>query len=264
VTEPATIPPTDERTVIFQKEGRSRAMIGAGWDDVPHLDETTKASMLAETPPWLRDARSKGIPSLGAGAIYPIPEKDIKVDPFAIPDHWPRAYSLDVGWNWTAALWAAWNREIDCMYLYAEYKVGQAEPATHASAIKARGKWIPGLIDPAANGRSQRDGTRLMTDYQEEGLDITPADNSLEAGIYACWTDLSIGKIKVFSTLQDFFKEYRYYQRDENGKIVKKNDHLLDDMRYLKNSGKDVMKPKPASIGGDINVRSHNPGVSGY
>ena len=39
--------------------------------------------------------------------------------------------------------------------------------------LKARGEWIPGLIDPAANNRSQRDGERLMADYQGEGLDLT-------------------------------------------------------------------------------------------
>jgi len=49
-----------------------RAMVMAGWDDVPHLSEQQKKLMLAETPPYLRDARSKGIPSLGAGAIYPV------------------------------------------------------------------------------------------------------------------------------------------------------------------------------------------------
>ncbi len=41
----------------------------AGWDDVPHLDERTKRKLLASTQPYLRDARSKGIPSLGTGAI---------------------------------------------------------------------------------------------------------------------------------------------------------------------------------------------------
>ena len=36
----------------------------AGWDDVPHLEERTKTELLESTPPHLRDARSKGIPSL--------------------------------------------------------------------------------------------------------------------------------------------------------------------------------------------------------
>lgn len=230
----------------------SRKLITAGWSDIPHLDSRAKAELLAETPPWLREARSKGIPSLGAGAIYPIPLSEIEVEPFAIPSHWPRAYSMDVGWNWTAALWMAYDRETMTRYLYAEYKAGEALPSIHADAIKARGTWIPGLIDPAANNRGQRDGERLMADYVELGLDLTPANNAVEAGLVGCWRDLSIGRVKIFKTLQAFKEEYRVYRRDEKGKVVKKNDHLMDDMRYLYNSGFDVMKVKPASLAGPV------------
>lgn len=223
-----------------------RKLITAGWDDVPHLDAEAKRDLLEETPPWLRDARSRGIPSLGAGAIYPIPEEQIKVQPFLIPSHWQRCYALDVGWNWTAALWSAFDRETFTRYLYAEYKASEGLPQVHAAAIKARGEWIPGIIDPAANNRSQRDGERLMVDYQTEGLNLTPAVNAVEAGLVGCWRDLSIGRIKVFSTLQKFFEEYRVYRRDEKGKIVKKNDHLMDDMRYIHNTARGVEIVKPA------------------
>ena len=78
---------------VYIHKGASRGFVTAGWDDVPHIDPETKKQLLAETPPWLRDARSKGIPSIGAGAIYPIPESEISVKPFAIPDHWPRCFS---------------------------------------------------------------------------------------------------------------------------------------------------------------------------
>lgn len=216
--------------------------------DVPHLDAQAKAELLEETPEWLRDARSKGIPSLGVGAIYPIPEARIKCDPFPIPDHWPRCYSLDVGWNWTAALWCAFDLDTATKYLYAEYKAGQQLPSVHADAIKARGEWIPGLIDPAANRRNEKDGTRLMQEYETLGLHLTKADNAVNAGLVKCWRDLSIGRTKVFSTLQEFFGEYRLYRRDEKGEIVKKNDHLMDDMRYIHNSGREVAIIKPASV----------------
>jgi hypothetical protein len=87
-----------------------------------------------------------------------------------------------------------------------------------------------------------------MLDYQGCGLDLTPAQNAVEAGLVGCWRELSAGRIKVFRTLQRFKEEYRIYRRDEKGKIVKKNDHLMDTMRYLYNSGFDVMKVKPSSV----------------
>lgn len=252
---PGFIKPHEEQT--------SRKLIAAGWNDVPHLDERAKRELLEETPPWLREARSQGIPSLGAGAIYPIPVDQIAVDPFAIPDHWPRAYALDVGWNWTAALWQAFDRETQTRYLYAEYKAGEALPSVHADAIKARGKWIPGLIDPAANNRNQRDGERMMEEYQTLDLDLTPANNAVESGLVGCWRDLSIGRIKVFRTLQRFFEEYRVYRRDEKGKVVKSNDHLMDCMRYLYNSAFGVMKVKPADHGQPV-APSGPVGTGGY
>lgn len=251
------------KTMVSTKDGRSRAMVSAGWDDVPHLDAETKVSLLSETPPWLRDARSKGIPSMGAGAIYPIPENQVKCDPFPIPDYWPRAYAMDVGWNWTAALWMAWDLETLTKYIYSEYKAGEERAPIHASAVKARGIWIPGLIDPAANNRAQRDGERLMQDYENEGLILSKADNSVESGLYQCWTDLSIGRTKAFSNLQQFFAEYRLYRRDEKGKIVKKNDHLMDCMRYLSNSGLAVAKKKPINEQG-VKIAQRHVGSAGY
>jgi hypothetical protein len=215
----------------------SKWMVNAGWNDVPHLDEETKTQLLAETQPYLRDARSKGTPSLGAGAVYPVEQDIYRVPPFHLPAYWPRAYGLDVGWNKTACIWGALDRDSGIIYLYSEHYRGQAEPSIHASAIKARGEWIPGVIDPAANGRSQKDGERLIAQYRALGLNITNAENSVEAGIQAVWELLSTGRLKVFSSLANWFTEVMIYRRDENGKIVKKFDHAMDATRYLIVSG---------------------------
>jgi len=223
----------------------SRYLVMAGWDDVPHLEEKAKAELLESTPPHLRDARSKGIPSLGSGAIWPIPLDDILVDPFQIPAYWGRAYALDVGWKKTAAIWGAFDRETDTIYLYSEYYVGQQLPVVHASAIKARGAWIPGLIDPAARGRAQEDGRRLIDAYEAEGLNLTPANNAVEAGLYEVWQRLSTGRLKVFKTLRNFQAEFMLYRRDENGKVVKEFDHLVDPTRYLIMAGRDIYKTRP-------------------
>jgi hypothetical protein len=206
-------------------------------DDAAHISEARKLELIAQYPPHERDARLYGKPKLGAGAIYPIPLDEVLVEPMQIPAWWPRCYALDVGWNRTAALWGAWDRETDRLYLYTEHYRGQAEPSIHVSAIKARGEWIPGVIDPAARGRSQVDGTQLMATYTSLGLRLGVANNAVEAGIYACWERLSTGRLKVFRTLQNWQTEYGRYRRDENGKIVKQNDHLVDAMRYLVMAG---------------------------
>lgn len=225
---PHGVPDGDDAVVNGDK-----ALVMAGWDDAPHLGEAEKTRMLAETPPHLQDARSKGIPSLGSGAIYPVPETEIVVPDMPIPDHWKRLYALDVGWNRTAALWGAWDRDSDIIYLIAEHYRGQAEPSIHADAIKSRGKALHGVIDPAARGRAQKDGERLMESYKDLGLHLNLANNARESGIYEVWQRLSTGRLKVFKSLNNWLTEYRMYRRDEKGAIVKENDHLMDATRYL-------------------------------
>jgi hypothetical protein len=215
----------------------SRALVTATWEDVPHLSERQKAEMLASIPEYQRDARMRGIPQLGEGLIYRTPPKDITVADFPLPKHWPRCYGLDVGWNWTAAVWAAWNREADVVYLWSVYKRGQAEPSIHADGIKARGKWIRGVIDPAAQGSNEVDGQRLLDLYRTLGLDIEPADHAVESGIYEVWNRFATGRLKVFESMQEWFAEYAKYRRDGKGKPVKADDHAMDATRYLILSG---------------------------
>lgn len=223
----------------------SRYVVTATWDDAPHLSEAAKAELWASIPPYQRDARSKGIPQLGSGAIYPVPEIDIVCDPFEFPAWYRHVYALDVGWNRTAALWGAYSEEDDTLYVYAEYYRSQAEPAIHAAAIQARGAWISGVIDPASRGRSQRDGEQLFATYRALGLVLVPAINAVDAGLYETWGRLSTGRIRIFRTLQNFWTEYRLYRRDEHGKVVKVNDHLMDCLRYMVMSGIDVAVIRP-------------------
>lgn len=216
-----------------QAEENKSSVISATWDDAPHLSEEIKAELFATLPPHQRDARAKGIPALGSGAIYPILEQEFVVDPIAIPAHWALGYGFDVGWNNTAACWGALDRDSDVLYIYADYKEGQKEPAVHASAIKSRGDWIRGAIDPASRGRSQKDGQQLIQLYKQQGLNIILADNTVEAGIFDVYERLTTGRLKVFNTCTKLLEEYRLYRRDEKGKIVKQHDHIMDALRYL-------------------------------
>ena len=219
---------------IQAEDASPKKLITATWDDAPHLSPEAKAELYKSIPPHEREARTEGRPMLGSGAVYPVAESDIVVDDFAVPDYWPRAYGMDVGWQKTAATWGAWDRDNDVAYITGEHYRGQAEPLIHADAIKARGTWIPGHIDPAANGRSQVDGQQLMQIYRKLGLRLSNADNAREAGIYNVWMRLSTGKLKVFRSCRNWFDEFRIFARDENGKIMNEQKfHLMAPTRYL-------------------------------
>jgi phage terminase large subunit-like protein len=225
----------------------SKYVVQAGWKDVPHLDEEEKRKLLANTPPYQIQARTEGQPTQGAGAIYPIAESEITVPDRAIPDYWPRAYGMDVGWNRTAVIWGARDPASGVIYLYSEHYQGQGEPASHAQAIRARGVWIPGVIDPACLGSSQIDGRALMNIYRDLGLALRPAVNAVEAGITEVWQLLISGRLKVMASCTNWFREFRNYHRDDkgSGKVVKRNDHLMDATRYLMVSGRAGMCVEP-------------------
>jgi len=235
---------------ILHLENQTRegdvCMVTATWDDAPHLTEDDKTELLKAYPPHMRDARSKGIPSLGSGAVYPVEESDVFIDPFEVPNFYRVAYGLDVGWNNTAACWCAYDPEYDIVYITHEYKAGQLEPSVHASAIRQRGKDVNGVADPASRGRSQKDGENLFQIYKEHGLSITLANNSVESGIMEVYERLTTGRLKIFSTCVKLREEFRLYRRNDRGQIVKEHDHLLDAMRYLIVSGLQI-----ATVGGN-------------
>jgi phage terminase large subunit-like protein len=224
----------------------TKFIVNATWDDAPHLTEKDKKEIWEATAPHLRDARGKGIPQLGAGVIYPILQEDLEIADFELPPWYPRAYALDVGWNATAVVWGAWDRETDVLYLYSCYKQGMREPASHVVSIQARGDWIPGVIDPSAVGVGKMDGKRMIDEYSNLGLDLAYANNAVEAGIFAVWERMVTGRLKIFKSLTPIFNEHRIYRRDENGKVAaNQEDHLMDCIRYLVLSGQDVASGTP-------------------
>ncbi len=228
------------------------------WNDCPHLTDEVKDSLYSGIPPYMRDARTKGIPVLGSGLIYPIAEEDIAVDDFPITDKFPRGYGMDVGWNRTAVGWFAQNPETKVIYIHDSHYQGGEQPAVHSAAIRSRGAWIPGVIDPRSDGRSQIDGKQAYSLYTQPvsegggGLDLTKADNSITTGIDMVWQMLDSGMLKVFRSIAPFWSEIRQYRREANenetGKIVKKNDHFMDLVRYFVVSGIDLMKVRGQKI----------------
>lgn len=247
----------------------SRFLITADWENnAPHLTPEARADLFSSIPPYQKDARTRGIPQLGAGIIYPIPEDDVIYDTIKIEPHWPRGYGMDVGWNRTAALFDAKNPDTGIVYRYAEYYRGEVEPEVHAAALRrlcalrADGRpsapWIPGRIDPAARGRQQADGEKLLKMYREliYGLEdpligqqmLKPANNAVETGIYAEWMALSQGRLKVWRGCKNWLAERRLYRRDEKGRIVKKFDHAMDAGRYRTASGDAWLVQQPVIV----------------
>ena len=166
--------------------------------------------------------------------VYPMPDTDIVIPDLKIPDHWRRAYGIDVRWDRVAVIWGALDPQSDVLYICGEYSA-EADAPVHTAAIRSKGDWISGVMDPRANGRDQIDGEYLMQAFRKHGLVLHAIDNPLESGTLAVLERMRSGRLKVFSSCVRYLQERRLYQRDEGGQIVKQNDNLQDALRCLVN-----------------------------
>lgn len=233
-------------------------MIQATWDDVTekrdaegnivqrgHLTTESIEQLLAVYPPHEREMRTKGIPVYGSGAVFPIHLEDhIRIDPFEMPQHWPRICGLDFGWDHpTAAVWIAWDRDSDCLYVYDCYTQRQATAVIHADAIKRRGN-IPVAWPKDGLQADKGSGVGLAEQYRALGVNMLPEpfkNNSLlhvgasafaiEPGIQEIYARMENGTFRVFSHLADWFREFRQYYR-QDGKIVPMGDDIMSATRY--------------------------------
>ncbi|MGL5014347.1 MAG: terminase large subunit domain-containing protein [Bacteroidales bacterium] len=216
----------------------------ATWDDAPHLTEEDKAELLANIPDYQIEMRSRGIPMMGEGLIYAIDETTISVAPFDIPDHWRRVCALDIGISHdTAAVWTAYDAATDTVYIYDVYHAKAGIPSIHATALNAKGNWIPVVLPHDADNTERGSGKTVRQYYVEAGINAmrdtfyNPVDwtgtknNFVEPGIMEMYQRMRTGRLKVFTTCGRFFEELRRYHR-KDGKIVKTFDDTMDAARY--------------------------------
>lgn len=217
----------------------SRYLVMAGWDDVPHLDAKTKKELWDSSPPHEREARAKGIPTLGSGKIFPIDENEIKCTPFQIPSHYLRLNGLDFGWDHpTGAVQIAIDPDADCIYVIKTHRKSQATPIIHAAAIKPWGDWVETAWPHDGLQHDKGSGEQLAVQYAAAGLKMLKqratwedGGNSVEAGLSEMLERMQTGRFKVFRNLDDWFDEFRLYHR-KDGKVVKLRDDLMSATRY--------------------------------
>ena len=227
------------------KDGQ--ALIQATWDDAPHMTDTVRKQILQALPPHERKMREKGIPVLGSGLVFPLPEEDLLCDPIDIPDHWPRLCGIDFGWDHpTAVTWIAWDRDSDIVYVYDSYSLRQETVPVHASAINARGKWIPVIWPMDGRQADKGSGKNLTEQYRKESVNMLrehfsnppsqgmkegTGGNSVEAGIQQMLTRFQTKRLKIFKNQGKLLEELRMYHR-KDGKIVPIHDDVISALRY--------------------------------
>lgn len=207
--------------------------------DAEHYTPEERQAIIDAYPPHEREARTKGIPSLGSGRIFPVVEEEIVCDAMAIPAHWPQIVGVDFGWDHPfAAVRCAWDRDSDVWYVVGVYRQREATPILHAAAVKPWGDWIPVAWPHDGLQHDKGSGEDLAAQYRKQGLAMldeqaTHEDggNGVEAGVLDMLTRMQTGRWKVFRHCSDWLEEFRLYHR-KDGKIVKERDDALSASRY--------------------------------
>ncbi len=216
----------------------SRCVISMTIHDVEHYSEEERAQIIASYPAHEREARAKGIPAMGSGRVFPVPEEDIRIDPIQIPSYWPQIVGIDFGWDHPfAAARVAWDRDADCVYVTHTYRQREATPVIHAASVRPWGLWIPVAWPHDGYQHDKQSGNQLAQAYRDEQLNMLPEHATheaggygLEAGVTEMLTRMQTGRFKVFSNLAEWFEEFRMYHR-KNGLIVKERDDLMSSTR---------------------------------
>ena len=203
-------------------------------DDVGHFSDEEKARIIASYPPHELEARTRGVPTLGSGRIFPVAESIIVIEQREIPKHWPRIGGLDFGWTHPcAAVELAWDRDVDCVYVTKAFRLAEATPVVQCGTLRAWGK-IPWAW-PRDGRRETLEGAGkpLADQYAAQGLEMLhehaqfdDGSVSVEAGLMEMLTRMEGGTFKVFKHLADWLEEFRMYHR-KDGKVVKERDDIM-------------------------------------
>ncbi len=215
----------------------------ATWDDAPHMTEQMKAAVLSLYPSYQKKMRSKGVPLMGSGLIYPFDEDSIKCDPFEVPDYWFVINGMDFGWDHPQAhIQLVWDREADMYYVINAWKGSKKFAYEAWHIIKPWATNVPTAWP--SDGSQTRHGEDNKQPFVDEGFKLLKehaqwesGGNSVEPGIVLISNLIKNGKLKVVRTLLPFFDEFRQYHATTNKKtgkvtIHKMKDDLLDALRY--------------------------------
>lgn len=228
------------KSFVLNQNHPDRAVITMTIDDAPHFSEEQKRIIIASYAPWEIEARTKGVPSLGSGRIFPVTEESIRWTATALPKFFKRIVGLDFGWDHpTAAVWLTWDVDSDTLYVTDCYRVREQTPVIHAAAIKARGPKIPVAWPHDGLQHSKDSGEQLAQQYRAQGVAMLPEraqflddrGNGVEAGLMDMLDRMQTGRFKVAAHLNDWWEEFRLYHR-EDGKVVKEGDDLMSATRY--------------------------------
>ena len=177
-----------------------------------------------------------------SGLVYQEFDRNIHVvEPFEIPEHWPKDRSIDFGVrNPFCCLFFAHDEHDDVLHVYDEYYVTEKTSLENGRSLNNRQRFKRETYRWTVADPESRDGR--MTLMRECGIDTKPAPKHLGVVETINWVKERLaldtaGKphLVIHSNCKHLIKEFRLYKwaKSEKGdRVVKANDHALDSLRY--------------------------------
>lgn len=232
----------------FQEGGKGIYLKGASWNDAPHLAQDDKDRLASSYRVHEREARTKGIPMMGEGAVFPVTDESISVQAFEVPKHWARIKGCDFGIDHPAAgVEIAWDRDQDIIYLIDCYRKANELAPYHAAWLNKTNRMLPVAWPHDGMNREKAGGKTLAQHYRDHGVNMlsksarypkAPGEEHDKGGpqpvepiVDEMLERMTTGRFKAFEHLAQFFEEKRSYHR-KDGRIAAKRDDILKALFY--------------------------------
>ncbi len=216
-------------------------------DDNPFLPEAFKDNLKREYAGTVHyDRYILGLWVLAEGLVYKFGEENQTDE---IPDHGEWYVSVDYGTMnpFSAGVWCVnGSRAVRVREFYYN---GREHQGARDGGLRTDMQYCEDImrltyglkikeviVDPSA--------ASFITALRALGWTVRKANNEVEDGIRRVAVMLANGNIKIHRSCKDCIREFGLYRWDEESgedKVVKENDHAMDDVRYFCNT---IMKHK--------------------
>lgn len=265
-----TFTPLKGRTEVVMRymdeQSIDRAVVNMTIEDALHVKAEDRTKIISGYKKHEREARVKGIPMLGSGAIFTETEENV-LEPAIrqVPSYWKKIWGIDFGIGHPfAAVLLLWDTDNDIIHVHHTVRMADSLPIQHAAAMKVSGADVP-VAWPQDGTAREKSGEVISGLYKKEGLRMLPdhatfpnGGYSTEAAIEEMLEREATGRLKVAAHLQDYFEERRFYHR-KDGLIVKLKDDILSATQkglMMKRFAKPVIlgnkRPDPAQMRGKV------------
>jgi phage terminase large subunit-like protein len=254
-----------EKVSVELPQGRT-TVVTVDMDDNPHLNEEAKRRIIDD--PTLsseeRQARKKGRFISFAGLVYGNSfkkEENVLGGVAEVPEHADVFLGIDPGLRHMAAVvfcYLTWDNQLVVFDELAikDETIGEVAKRIHLKLAewKVHPQWT--VIDPASRNRSAQTGRSDQMEYSDHGIYTIPGQNSVTTGISAVkarfenvWKFERPAAIAPedfptlyvsdrCDTLLEQVKRYRWAapsrsEDEPRERPVKRDDHLLDALRYV-------------------------------